>query len=116
KYSGESIMLWSCFSSFKNKHINVLEWPSQSADLNPIENLWKDLKTAVHKRSPSNLTELELFGKEEWAKMSVSRCANLVVIPQKTCCGYCSKKGVPQSFKSCCMNTYARLNFYFSIF
>uniref|UniRef100_A0A8C6V0G7 Peptidase M20 domain containing 1, tandem duplicate 2 n=1 Tax=Neogobius melanostomus TaxID=47308 RepID=A0A8C6V0G7_9GOBI len=58
--------------------MNVLEWPSQSPDLNPIENLWKDLKTAVHKRSPSNLTELELFCKEEWAKMSVSRCANLV--------------------------------------
>ncbi|MBN3311598.1 CNTP5 protein, partial [Atractosteus spatula] len=47
-------------------------------DLNPIENLWKELKTAVHKRSPSNLTELELFCKEEWARISVSRCAKLI--------------------------------------
>ena len=43
---------------FKTEHIHVSDRPSQSPDLNP-----------------SNLTELELFCKEE---ISVSRCAKLV--------------------------------------
>ena len=63
---------------FKNNKVNIPEWPSQCADLNPIENLWPDLKRAVHSRSPCNLTELEMFWKEEWGKIAVSRCAKLI--------------------------------------
>ena len=39
----------------QDNSVNVLEWPSQSPDMNPIEHLWRDLKMAVHWRFPSNL-------------------------------------------------------------
>ena len=62
----------------RNQTINVPVWPSQSADLNRIENLWHDLKIPVHQRSPHNVTEPEQFCTEEWANISQSRCVKLV--------------------------------------
>ena len=61
----------------QDKSLNVPEWPCQSPDLNPIEHLWRDLKIAVQRRSPSNLTELERICREEWEKLPKCRCVKL---------------------------------------
>ncbi|KAI4903294.1 hypothetical protein NFI96_004871 [Prochilodus magdalenae] len=78
----------------RRKHLKVLEWPSQSPDLNPIENLCRELKVRVAQRQPRNLKALEEICMEEWAKISAAVCANLVKNYRKRLISVIANKGV----------------------
>ncbi|KAG2457585.1 TCB1 transposase, partial [Polypterus senegalus] len=82
----------------QDNSVNVLEWPSQSPDLNPIEHLWRDLKMAVHRHFPSNLMELERCCKEEWAKLAKDWCAKLVASYSKRLEAVIAAKGASTKY------------------
>uniref|UniRef100_A0A3Q3KMZ5 Tc1-like transposase DDE domain-containing protein n=1 Tax=Monopterus albus TaxID=43700 RepID=A0A3Q3KMZ5_MONAL len=83
----------STMEYLKRRRLKVLEWPSQSPDLNIIENLWVDLKRAVHARRPKNITELEAFCKEEWEKIPSTRIERLLAGYEKCLQAVISARG-----------------------
>ena len=63
----------------------VMDWPSNSPDLNPIENLWAIVKRNVEKRMPKNLAELEQFMAEEWDAIPNSLLISLIHSMKSRC-------------------------------
>lgn len=75
------------------KNIRTLDWPANSPDLSPIENLWGLLKRKVARRSPQNKKDLKPILEEEWAKITPAYCKRLVRSMPKRLLELESKKG-----------------------
>ena len=68
------------FSKFALVVTKIKIWPSQSPDLNPIENLWGYIKKKLRKRTvkPSSLDRLFEFILEEWKAVPGQILENMV--------------------------------------
>jgi transposase len=65
---------------FEDNGVEMLEWPAQSPDLNPIEHLWQHLKRqlATYDTEPVSIYELWKRVEIEWYNIPVQVCINLI--------------------------------------
>ncbi len=68
----------------KNSSFEVLDWPSQSPDLNPIEMVWCWMEEQVKYKVFKNTTELDEFVFGLWEKLEISKIQKFIdQIPKK---------------------------------
>uniref|UniRef100_A0AAY5K9P1 Transposase Tc1-like domain-containing protein n=1 Tax=Esox lucius TaxID=8010 RepID=A0AAY5K9P1_ESOLU len=113
KDGSATIVVWGCFSYYGdgpsypipgNISLNTskylkrlfqkgLEWPAQSPGLNPIENLWGDIKYTVSESKPKTSQGLCNVVQSSCAEIPVSRCQRLVDSMQRRCAAVIKNKG-----------------------
>ena len=75
KHTSKKATAW-----FEDNNIQVLVWPPQSPDLNPIEHLWVHIKRRLQKYStpPKGVHELWERVEKEWNNIPPEVCQNLI--------------------------------------
>ena len=58
-----------CMTCLRDNNVIVMDWPGQSPDLNPIENLWHDLGKTVLNKKPTNLDDLWEMVSHHWGQI-----------------------------------------------
>lgn len=93
KHKAKSVQKW-----LKEHKISVLDWPPQSPDLNPIENLWYDIEKRVRSTNCNNVNNLWATIQTVWYNTPKERCQKLVASMQRRCEAVITSKGYPTKY------------------
>ncbi|KAI2650953.1 Transposable element Tc1 transposase [Labeo rohita] len=91
----QSVMIWVAMSSaaqdlapahtakrtkswLNDNGVGVFDWPANSPDMKPIENLWGIVKRKMRNKIPKNADELKATVKETWASIPPQQCHRLI--------------------------------------
>lgn len=78
--------------------IDVMPWPAQSPDLNPIENLWSILDVRCKARKPTTVQALVEVLRQAWESLEVGVLENLVASMPQRLNAVIEAKGLPTHY------------------
>ena len=91
KHTAKSVREWLAEQPFE-----VMEWPAQSPDLNPIENMWALLKNRLYRdyeRPPKGMLEHWERIAETWYKVTKEECQKVIGTMPERCKQVIANKG-----------------------
>lgn len=93
KHTAKSVKNW-----FIENNMRVLEWPAQSPDLNPIENLWSMVERALNGQKFQKPDDLFNAIKKAWNELSITLLTKLIHSMPDRCKAVLKTKGAPTKY------------------
>ncbi len=88
-----------CTKSWLNDHgVGVIDWPANSPDPNPIENLQGIVKRKMRNKRPKNADEPKATVKETWASIPPQQCHKLITSMPRRIEAVIKAKGAPTKY------------------
>jgi hypothetical protein len=93
KHTSKHIKEW-----FRRRHVDLLDWPSQSPDLNPIEHLWEHVERQLRGVRASNANQKFDQLQDVWQAIPMSVIDTLLDSMPRRCQTVIDAKGFPTKY------------------